>query len=88
MESLAELQVEVAVWDGGEAQTSLGGIVEVGAHGREVHERHLGRLFKQLALPGPLCGGRRKGTDGGGSEELGWPVVCKKDETAAYATVQ
>jgi hypothetical protein len=41
LEGLAQLQVEVAVGDRGKAQTSLGGIVKVRAHGREVDERHL-----------------------------------------------
>lgn len=50
LEGLAEPQVEVAVWDGGETQTGLCGVVEVGAHGGEVDERHSGRIVDQLAL--------------------------------------
>lgn len=82
LESLTELQVEVAVWDGREAQTSLAGIVEVSAHGREVDERHICRFLEQLALPGPFCGGRRTGTDGGGMERrVGVASRAEREET-------
>lgn len=42
LQGLAELQVEVAVGDGGKTQAGLGGIVQVGAHCGKVDERHFG----------------------------------------------
>lgn len=41
LEGEGELQVEVAVGDRGEGETGLGSIVQVGADGRKVDERHL-----------------------------------------------
>lgn len=41
LESEGELQVEVAVRDRGEGETGLGSIVQVGANGGKVDERHL-----------------------------------------------
>ena len=47
LEGLAEFEVEIAVWDGSEAETSLGGIIQVGAHGGKIDERHLDRPTQQ-----------------------------------------
>lgn len=49
--------MEVAVRDGGEAETSFRGIVQVSAHGGKVDERHVdwSQLQLQLVLPAPLC---------------------------------
>jgi hypothetical protein len=41
LEGEGELQVEVAVRNRGEGEAGLGGIVQVGADGRKVDERHL-----------------------------------------------
>lgn len=82
LESLAELQVEVAVWDRREAQTSLARIVEVRAHGRKVDERHVCRSLERLALPAAFRGGRRNGTDGGGMERrVGTASRAEREET-------
>lgn len=41
LESEGELQVEIAVGDRGEGETGLGSIVQVGADGGKIDERHL-----------------------------------------------
>jgi hypothetical protein len=41
LEGEAELQVEVAIGDGGESETGLGGIVQMGTDCGEIDERHL-----------------------------------------------
>lgn len=61
LESLAQSQVHLGVWDGGEAKASLGGIVQVCAHRGEVDERHGDRSLRRLALRQVV--GRRKGAD-------------------------
>lgn len=60
LEGLAQLQVEVAVGDRGETQAGLGGIVQVGAHGGKVDERHLERLLRAIGPSGAVVRGRRK----------------------------
>lgn len=56
LEREGEFQVELGVGDGGEAETSLAGIVQVRADVGEVDERHLEKRFG----PG-ACGVRRTG---------------------------
>lgn len=56
----AQLQVEIAVGDRGKTQAGLSGVVQVGAHGSKVDERHLEKLLRANGPSGAVVRGRRK----------------------------
>jgi hypothetical protein len=77
LEGEGELQVEVAVGDGGEGETCLGGIVQMGADRGKVDERHVDFA---TAVIGPTGGrsGMVEWSDWSIGKEFGMMTISTK----------